>query len=110
VQCDSIAYIAYGKKLLDAPTIEIPKRVGLFAWRIEAAHLTDIASSLEGKPGVELVARFGTELHVCGSNEDALDAAVAPLQTQAGVRVEKIQAGLEEAFIHLMSGSQDNFQ
>ena len=110
VQCDSIAYIAYGKKLLDAPTADIPRQVGLFAWRIEAPHLTEIAEGLHGKPGVELVARFGTELHVCGANEAALDAAVAPLRNQPGVRMEKIAAGLEEAFIHLMSQTADNFQ
>ena len=31
VQCDRIAYIAYGKKLLDAPTASIPAEVGLKA-------------------------------------------------------------------------------
>ena len=77
VQCDSIAYIAYGKKLLDGPTSEIPEKVGLFAWRVEAPDLSAIAAQVEGKPGVELVARFGTELHVCGSDEAKLDAAVA---------------------------------
>ncbi|HVY03822.1 MAG TPA: ABC transporter ATP-binding protein [Caulobacterales bacterium] len=110
VQCDSIAYIAYGKKMLDAPTADIPRRVGLYAWRISGARLGPIAKALEGKPGVDLVARFGAELHVCGADEAALAAAVAPLKEEPGVQVEEIPAGLEEAFIRLMSDSKDNFQ
>jgi ABC-2 type transport system ATP-binding protein len=110
VQCDSIAYIAYGKKMLDAPTADIPRRVGLYAWRISGARLGPIAKALEGKPGVDLVARFGAELHVCGADEATLAAAVAPLKEEPGVQVEEIPAGLEEAFIRLMSDSKDNFQ
>jgi ABC-2 type transport system ATP-binding protein len=39
VQCDSIAYIAYGKKLIDAATAEIPHQIGLFGWRIAGRPL-----------------------------------------------------------------------
>jgi ABC-2 type transport system ATP-binding protein len=109
VQCDSIAYIAYGKKLLDAPTADIPKQIGLFAWRIEGPDLTRVAAILEAAPGVELVARFGAEIHACGRDEAALDAGVARVRDMPGVRVTKIEAGFEEIFIHLMAGSQDNF-
>ncbi len=44
VQCDSIAYIAYGKKLLDAPTADIPKQIGLACWRIGGAPAVASAS------------------------------------------------------------------
>jgi ABC-2 type transport system ATP-binding protein len=107
VQCDSIAYIAYGKKLLDAPTKEIAARVGLFAYRVEGGDLGALQHELEGKPGVEMVARFGAELHVCGEDKDALDRAVAPLRARTGIVVEEHTAGLEEAFIHLMSQNQE---
>jgi ABC-2 type transport system ATP-binding protein len=107
VQCDSIAYIAYGKKLLDAPTKEIPARVGLFAYRVEGGDLGALQQDLEGKPGVEMVARFGAELHVCGEDKDALARAVATLRSRPGVVVEEHTAGLEEAFIHLMSQNQE---
>ncbi|MEJ0058797.1 MAG: ABC transporter ATP-binding protein [Terricaulis sp.] len=110
VQCDAIAYIAYGKKLIDAPTADIPKQIGLFAWRIEGPDLTKVAALLEKAPGVELVARFGAEIHACGRDEAALDASVARVRDMPGVRAEKIIAGFEEIFIHLMAGSQDNFR
>jgi ABC-2 type transport system ATP-binding protein len=110
VQCDAIAYIAYGKKLLDAKTSEIPELVGLHAWRVEAPDLTAIEQRLREEPAAQLIARFGTELHVAGEDEPALAAAIAKVRSDPGVMAEPIPAGLEEAFIHLMSRSEDNFQ
>jgi ABC-2 type transport system ATP-binding protein len=108
VQCDSIAYIAYGKKLLDAPTKDIPKQVGLFAYGVEGGDLTAIARELRGAPGVSLVARFGTSVHVCGEDRPALDRAVAPYKARPDLSVHEIEAGLEEVFIRLLAQSQDN--
>ncbi len=111
VQCDSIAYIAYGKKLLDAPTADIPKQMGLFCWRIAGRPLQEAQRLLEASEGVELVARFGAEIHACGKDAAALERAVrAVKEKQPHVTIEKIDAGFEEIFIHLMTGSQDNFQ
>jgi ABC-2 type transport system ATP-binding protein len=111
VQCDSIAYIAYGRKLLDAPTAEIPKRIGLFGWRIAGRPLQQSQALLEAAPGIDLVARFGAEIHVCGKDAAALERAVrAVKQAQPHVAIEAIEAGFEEIFIYLMTGSIDNFQ
>ncbi len=111
VQCDSIAYIAYGRKLLDAPTSEIPKRIGLFGWRIAGRPLQQSQALLEAAPGIDLVARFGAEIHVCGKDATALERAVrAVKEAQPHVEIEAIEAGFEEIFIYLMAGSIDNFQ
>ncbi|KAF0170667.1 MAG: ABC-2 type transport system ATP-binding protein [Alphaproteobacteria bacterium] len=109
VQCDSIAYIAYGRKLVDAPTRDIPKLVGLSAWRILSSDLDAAEAALRGAPGVELVARFGAELHAAGRGGTALASSVSALKS-SGATVEPMEAGLEEAFIHLMSHSADNFR
>jgi len=111
VQCDSIAYIAYGKKLLDAPTAEIPKQVGLFCWRIAGRPLLQAQQMLEGADGVDIVARFGAEIHACGKDAAKLEAAVRKVRAaQPHLEIEKIDAGFEEIFIYLMTGSVDNFQ
>ncbi|MBI1238331.1 MAG: ATP-binding cassette domain-containing protein [Alphaproteobacteria bacterium] len=110
VQCDQIAFIAYGRKLIDAPTREIPGIVGLHAWRVTAPDLDAVQARLRGHPGVELTARFGADLHACGLDREALDAAVAVIRDMPGVEVTRIEAGLEEIFIHLMAQSTDALQ
>jgi ABC-2 type transport system ATP-binding protein len=110
VQCDRIAFIAFGKKLIDAPAGEVADRVGLHTWRVEGQDLKALYDALKAAPGVEQVARFGSALHVSGRNEAALEAAIAPWREQPGLTWTHTKTGLEEAFIYLMTGSEDNFQ
>ncbi len=109
VQCDNIAYIAYGKKLIDGPAKQIPDMVGLHTWRVEGPGLADLAHRLDGLPGIEQVARFGSVLHVSGTDESALKKAIKPFRSDKTYRWSKRPAGLEEVFIHLMAGSTDNY-
>jgi ABC-2 type transport system ATP-binding protein len=99
IQCDFITYIAYGKKLIDGRATEIPTTVGLKTWRAEGPELVALEDALQGEPGVEQVARFGS----------ALAATVAKYQTNKNQRWSEVPAGLEEAFIYLMAGARDNF-
>ena len=109
VQCDFIAFIAYGKKLIDAPSADIPQRVGLITWRIEGKGLQPVYDDLFEAEGVDQIARFGSALHVSGRDEAKLERAIAPYRDREELSVEPAKTGLEEAFIWLMTGSQDNF-
>ncbi|MDP1730318.1 MAG: ABC transporter ATP-binding protein [Devosia sp.] len=109
VQCDFIAYIAYGKKLIDGPSAEIPAQVGLVTWRAEGPNLPALEARLKTEPGVEQVARFGASLHVSGTDRAALEATVKRLEAGDTHRWSQQIAGLEEAFIYLMAGARDNF-
>ncbi|MCA0200927.1 MAG: ABC transporter ATP-binding protein [Proteobacteria bacterium] len=110
VQCDYIAFMAYGRKLIDAAAADIAQEVKLNTWRIEGRDLHELYQRLKKTPGVEQVARFGSALHVSGRDKEALDRAVAPLRGQAGFEVVPAKTGLEEAFIYLMGGAEDNFK
>ncbi len=109
IQCDNIAYIAFGRKLIDAPAADIPGIVGLITWRVQGADLGALADELQGTPGIEQIARFGAALHISGVDHAALDAAVKPFQADKRRTWHRQEAGLEEVFIHLMAASQDNF-
>ena len=109
VQCDFITYIAYGKKLIDGPSADIPKLVGLETWRVEGPDLAGLEERLRHEPGVEQVARFGAVLHVSGTDKAALTATVERLKAEGTHRWSLQVAGLEEAFIYLMAGARDNF-
>jgi ABC-2 type transport system ATP-binding protein len=109
VQCDFIAYIAYGKKLIAGPSQDIPAMIGLHTWRVQGPDIGDLEAELRATPGVEQVARFGAVLHVSGTDRAALEA-VARAGIARGIhRWQKKDAELEEAFIYLMAGASDNF-
>ncbi|MBL4617112.1 MAG: ABC transporter ATP-binding protein [Robiginitomaculum sp.] len=110
IQCDFISYIAYGKKLIDGPSDKIAEMVGLFTWRITGSGLKQAQKHLENARGVEQVARFGTALHVSGRDQEALAQSVKQFCQGTDLSYEQRTSGLEEAFIHLMSGAEDNFQ
>ena len=109
VQCDYIAYIAYGKKLIDGPSADIPKQVGLETWRVEGPELAKLEDRLKREPGVEQVARFGAVLHISGTDQATLRTTVKRLEAEGTHRWTLQVAGLEEAFIYLMAGARDNF-
>lgn len=111
VQCDHIAYIAYGKKLISAPALEIPARIGLHTWRVDGPDLTALEDELMQNRAVEQVARFGAVLHVSGTDEQALARVVIDQKAKNGDHHwQKKEAELEEAFIYLMATAADNFQ
>jgi len=109
IQCHNIAYIAYGKKLIDGPAAAIPDMVGLHTWRVEGPDLAGLERRLKGMDGIEQVARFGSALHVSGMDAERLRTVLEPLLADTAYRWNEQPAGLEEVFIHLMAGSTDNF-
>ncbi len=110
IQCDNIAYIAYGKLLIHGPAREIPARVGLTTWRVDGPDLIPLEDELRADPRVEQVARFGAQLHVSSTNAKALEELVAEQRKKDKQhRWVKKEAELEEAFIYLMTTAADNF-
>jgi ABC-2 type transport system ATP-binding protein len=109
VQCDFITYIAYGKKLIDGPSADIPGMVGLTTWRAEGPELAALEAEIAGQPGVAQIARFGSTLHVSGVDAAALETTVREFEARGPQRWSLQPAGLEEAFIYLMTGARDNF-
>jgi ABC-2 type transport system ATP-binding protein len=76
---------------------------------VHGPRLENVANELRKKPGVDQVAPFGATLHVVGSDEKALKAALADVEKEhKGVTVEPGETSLEDVFIQFMSGSKDN--
>ena len=55
------------------------------------------------------VARFGAVLHVSGTDRAKLDAVVDAYRKRGTHEWVEKTSELEEAFIYLMTGAQDNF-
>jgi ABC-2 type transport system ATP-binding protein len=61
-------------------------------------------------PGIDMVAPFGTSLHVSGRDEGALAKAIVPTRNRADLTWIESKPSLEDVFIDLMSRAKDNFQ
>ena len=101
-RCHELAYIAYGKLLAHGTAREVIEHSGLSTWQVEGEDLFGVARDLRQRRGVEMVVPFGTALHVSGTDARSLSESMAPLASRPGLRVEKVEAGLEDVFIHLM--------
>ena len=112
-RCQEIAYIAYGVLLARGTVEEVIAGSHLTTYTVNARNgdsLNKYAEELERRPGVDMVAPFGTSLHVSGRDEAALEAAIAPYRDGGSLRWEKSEASLEDVFIDLMGRARDNFQ
>jgi ABC-2 type transport system ATP-binding protein len=112
-RCHEIAYIAYGELLVRGTVEEV----------IEASHLTTfvvageggeslskLGEELTGKPGIDMVAPFGTSLHVSGRDAKKLEAAIKPYRGRKDLQWKPAQPSLEDVFIDLMGKARDNYQ
>ena len=112
-RCHEIAYIAYGVLLARGTVDEVIASSHLTTYTVSAKNgdsLNKYAEELERRPGVDMVAPFGTSLHVSGRDQSALDAAIAPDRNRPDLVWTKSQASLEDVFIDLLAKAQDNFQ
>ncbi|MGH6771266.1 MAG: ABC transporter ATP-binding protein [Xanthobacteraceae bacterium] len=112
-RCHEIAYIAYGVLLTHGTVDEVVAGSHLTTYTVSAAdshELAGLGEELARRPGVDMVAPFGSSQHVSGRDEAALEAAIAPDRNRSGLTWTKSEATLEDVFIELMGRAQDNFQ
>ncbi len=113
-RCHEIAYIAYGELLTHGTVEQVIAGSHLTTYVVSAAPdgqgLTELAVELGKTEGVDMVAPFGTSLHVSGRDGAALDAAIAPFRARPNLDWKHSEPSLEDVFIDLMSKSRDNFQ
>ncbi len=112
-RCHEIAYIAYGVLLVHGTVEEVIAGANLANYTVSAANgesLAKLAEELSATPGVDMVAPFGTSLHVAGRDEAALEAAIAHFRQRPGLTWTRSHASLEDVFIDLMGKARDNFQ
>ena len=112
-RCHEIAYIAYGVLLAHGTVEEVIAGSHLATYTVSARNgegLAKLAEQLSQRPGIDMVAPFGTSLHVSGRDEAALEAAIAPYRERPDLNWTRSNPSLEDVFIDLMGKAKDNFQ
>jgi ABC-2 type transport system ATP-binding protein len=109
-RCHEIAYIAYGHLLAHGTVDEVIAKSALTTYTVTGDDLQSLSEKLTGQPGIDMVAPFGTSLHVSGRDQAALEAVIAPWRDKPGLHWQKGAPSLEDVFIELMGRSKDNFQ
>jgi ABC-2 type transport system ATP-binding protein len=109
-RCHEIAYIAYGHLLAHGTVEEVIAKSALTTYTVTGDDLQPLAAELAGQPGVDMVAPFGTSLHVSGRDGKALEATIAPWREHRQLHWQHAAPSLEDVFIELMTRSKDNFQ
>src|SRR5438445_2901483 len=97
-RCHRLAYIAYGTLLATGTPDELLHLFPLVTWAVSgpSTKLAQLATRLQGQPGVSHVTAFGNTLHVTGEDAAALERAIAPFTQEEGLVWKKAQAGLED--------------
>ena len=108
-RCHKLAYIAYGRLIAQGTADEIVASQALTTWAISGGDLTALAHRLQGQPGVEQLAPFGSTLHVTGHDAALLEATLRGVTAGTGYRAQTTETGLEDVFIHLMEQATDNY-
>lgn len=109
-RCNKIAYIAYGKLLVNGTVQSVIDSVGLQTVACTAPHfseITSLAQQLRAAYPALQIAQFGQQLHISAPRDFKLQEVFADLSVQ--YKLEPIATSLEDVFIHLMQLQKDNF-
>ena len=102
-RCHQIAYIANGRLLASGTIPEIIADAHLSTWVVTGEGLDALSSELKHLPGVVIVARFGSTLHVGGRDEAAMERIARRYGAEGVHRWKRDEPTLEDVFIDLMT-------
>ena len=100
-RCHEIAYIFNGVLIARGTGDQVIADSRLVTFEAEGPRADRLVRELAGRPGVEMVAPFGSALHASGTDRKALEKAIEPFRRDP-YRWTEVSPTLEDVFIHLM--------
>jgi ABC-type multidrug transport system ATPase subunit len=100
-RCSRIVYLARGRIVVQGRASEVVESSGLVVFEGRGEGVDAAARRLRNAPGVEAAAVFGRDLHVAGSDREALQKSLA--QEGGGLEWREAAPRLDDVFIHMLS-------
>ncbi|MFZ4077209.1 MAG: ABC transporter ATP-binding protein [Legionellaceae bacterium] len=108
-RCTRLAYIANSKLLVTGTVDEVIAATHLKTWEIRGDVTTTLLQQVKTLTGVTQAALFGRQIHVCGDNSTSIEAGLNQLKLNHAVEWQQIKPTLEDAFIALVSQTQEDY-
>lgn len=102
-RCNRLAYIVYGRLMIEGTIEEILHKVSLVTWAASGKGLAQLADEIRTQQGVEQVVAWGNELRIVGTDAHLLETAV---EHYPGFTWTRVGTSLEEVFVHLINARQ----
>jgi ABC-2 type transport system ATP-binding protein len=107
-RCHKLAYIFNGNMLAQGTSEEVVASQKLSTWLVHGEDLAILSEKLQKTEGVSQTVLFGSTLHVSGLNSAALEAELRQAVAGTSWKIEPIETGLEDVFIHLMKSANNH--
>lgn len=108
-RCTRLAYIANSKLLVTGTVDEVIAATHLKTWEIRGDVTTALLQQVKRLTGVTQAALFGRQIHVCGDNSTNIEAGLNQLRLAHAVEWQQITPTLEDAFIALVTQTQEAY-
>jgi ABC-2 type transport system ATP-binding protein len=102
-RCHAIIYMHRGKIVTSGTVEEVTQGAELTSWIARGKDIMDLKEDLEKIPAIRSVAPFGDNLHISGTDPEALEDAIALFKNKDGYEWVKATPSFEDIFIRYMN-------
>jgi ABC-type multidrug transport system ATPase subunit len=106
-RCHRVVYLSGGRLVVQGRAEDVVRTANLAVFEATGAGMDQLARRLRGQPGAESVTVFGGAVRAVGTDQAALEHAIATAGGGASVAWRRVPARLDDVFIHLLRAQGD---
>jgi ABC-type multidrug transport system ATPase subunit len=101
-RCHRVVYLSGGRLVVQGRAEDVVREAKLVVFEATGAGMDLLARRLRGEPGAESVTVFGGSVRAVGTDQPALERAIATAGGGASITWRQVPARLDDVFIHLL--------
>jgi ABC-type multidrug transport system ATPase subunit len=106
-RCHRVVYLAGGRLVVQGRAEDVVREAKLAVFEATGTELDRLARRVRGEPGAESVTVLGGTVRAVGTDQAALERAIAAAGGGTAVTWRQVPARLDDVFIHLLRGQGD---